>query len=148
MRWCVVKMDPGMAFQPVVPLGLVSIKIVEHYVDFFLRTAGYYLVYEIQKLPSSAVGIVARLHQSCRHLQGSKQGGSAMTLVFMVESPHRLAIRKAQPSLGTLQRMNGRLFINTDNQGIFRRLKIEADDIGRLLSKLRVCAYTSTAPAL
>ena len=72
MRGGVVEMDVGVTLQPIIPLGFVSVKIVQHYVDLFLRTASYHFVHEIQKLSPSAAGIVASLHQSRCHLQGGK----------------------------------------------------------------------------
>ncbi len=56
MRGGVVEMDVGVTLQPIIPLGFVSVKIVQHYVDLFPRTASYHFVHEIQKLSPSAAG--------------------------------------------------------------------------------------------
>src|SRR4030066_2204276 len=126
MRWRIVKMNMRMALQPVIFLGLMSVKVIQHYVDFFIRIACYHFVHEIQKLSAPAARIVPGLHQSCSHFESGKQGGGAMSLVLMIESPYSLTILKTQPALGAFQCLDGRLLINADDQGILRGLKIEA----------------------
>src|SRR4030042_5674944 len=144
MRWRVGKMNMKMALQPAIFLGLMSVKVIQHHVDFFIRIACYHFVHKIQKLPASAALVVPGLHQSRCHLKSGKQGGGSMSLVLMIESLYSLTIWKTQPALGTFQCLDARLLINADYQGILRWLKIEAYDIRCLLGKLRVCAHTPT----
>src|SRR4030065_16639 len=88
--WRIVKMNMRMALQPVVSLGLMSVKVIQHHVDFFIRIACYHFVHKIQKLPASAALVVPGLHQSRCHLKSGKQGGGSMSLVLMIESMYSL----------------------------------------------------------
>src|SRR4030042_1043083 len=123
----------------------MSVKVIQHYMDFFTRTASYHFVHEIQKLPAPTAGIVSSLHQSRSHLKCGKQGGSAMSLVLMIKSSHGLAIWQTQPALGTFQRLNRRLLINAYDKGILRWLKVETYYIRGFLGKLGVCAHAPTS---
>src|SRR4030042_6423045 len=144
MRWRIVKMNMRMALQPVIFLGLMSVKVIQHHMYFFIGIACYHFVHEIQKLSAPAARVVPGLHQSRSYFKSGKQGGGAMSLVLIIESPHSLTIRKTQPALGAFQGLDGRLLINADDQGILRWLKIEAYDIRGLLGKLRIRAHTPT----
>lgn len=42
-----MEMHVGVTFHPVVSFGFVSVKIIQHYMDLFLRVAGYHFVHEI-----------------------------------------------------------------------------------------------------
>jgi len=58
-----------------------------------------------------------------------------------------LPIGEAEPSLCTLQCLNGRLLIYADNNGILRRIQVQPDYVSGFLSKLGVGAHTpATAP--
>ena len=48
--------------------------------------------------------------------------------------------RKRQNRIQAIQRLDGTLFVDTEHCGVERRLEVQADDIGRLLFKLRVGA--------
>jgi hypothetical protein len=137
-----------MALQPAILFGFMGTQVIKYDMDFLIRTIGNDLIHKIQKLTASAAVIVASLHHPGGYIQGSKQGSRAMTLILVTKASHGLAIRKTQPALGTFQGLDRRLLINTDDQGILRRLKIEAHDISRLLGKLGVCAHAPTPPSL
>ena len=47
VRKGVMKMHVGVTLHPVVSFGFVSVKIIQHYMDLFLRVAGYHFVHEI-----------------------------------------------------------------------------------------------------
>ena len=48
--------------------------------------------------------------------------------------------RKRQHRIQTIQRLDGTLFVDTEYCGAQRRLEVQANDIGRLLFKLRIGA--------
>ena len=52
---------PKAKFQPAVPLWFVGIEIVENNMDFPVGVFRYDLIHEIEKLTTSAPGIVSRL---------------------------------------------------------------------------------------
>jgi hypothetical protein len=50
--------------------------------------------------------------------------------------------------LSTFQRLNRRLFINANDDRVLRWIQVQADDVSRLCSKLRVSADAPTPLAL
>jgi len=77
-----MKMDLGMGFEPAILLGLMRIEIVQHNVNLFVGIFGYQFVHEIQKFASAPAPIMPCMHQPSGHLQGRKERGCAMALVF------------------------------------------------------------------
>src|SRR5688572_30653859 len=77
-----------------------------------------------------------------------EESSCAMTLVLEALTPQGPAVRKPQPALGTLQNLNGRLFIHAYDQRVFRRIEVESHDVCRLRGKLRVSADAPAATAL
>ena len=93
-----MKMDLRMGFEPAILLGFMRIEIVQHYVNLFVRIFGYQLVHEIQKFASAPAPIMSCMHQSGSHLQGSKERGRAMALVFVCKAVSARPLgRRIQP---------------------------------------------------
>jgi len=105
-------------------------------------------IHEVEELASPSFLIMAGMYQSGSHFQGSKQGNSAMTFILMIKSPNGLTILKAQPALCSFLSLNGGLLIHAENQGIFRWVQIERDDVRCFLGKLRIGTQTPTMTTL
>src|SRR4030042_1380677 len=85
MSGSVVKVDIGVTGQPTIMLGLMDVQVVQDDMQLLARVLCHYAIHEIQKLPPPSSAVVAGGYQSCHHLQGGKQGGGTMSLVFMAE---------------------------------------------------------------
>ena len=72
-----------------------------------------------------------------KHIQRSKKAGGPVTFIIMRHRPASTFFHR-QPWLGSVQRLDLRLFINTQHHGFFRRIQIEADHIRQLFNKLFV----------
>ena len=94
-----MKMDSGMGFEPAILLGFMRIEIVQHYMNLFVRIFGHQLVHEIQKFASAPAQIMSCMHQPGSHLQGSKERGRAMALVFVCKAGERSTVGQADPAL-------------------------------------------------
>ena len=98
------------------------------------------MVHEVQELDASAPPIVVGDHHTGGDVEGGKQRGRAMSLVFMRLPLQRPAIRHLQIPLGSLQCLDAGLLIDRQHHRMIRRAQIEPDDLGRLGDKVGVCA--------
>src|SRR5512136_1646845 len=144
----VVEMDIRVTGQPTIVFGLMDIQVVENDMQLLVGILCYDAIHEVKELPPPSSAIVTDLHQSRRHLQGGKQGGSAMAFVLMAESSQGVSVRQTQPALSSLQSLNGRLLVYTENESILWWMQIKSDNIRGLPGKLRVSAHTPTAAPL
>ena len=71
------------------------------------------------------------MHQPSGHLQGRKERGCAMALVFVCKASERSTVGQANPALRPLQRLNGGLLIHTEYQRVLGRVQIEPNHISR-----------------
>src|SRR5262249_48380088 len=138
-----MKMDSGMGFEPAILLGFMRIEIVQHYMNLFVRIFGHQLVHEIQKFASAPAPIMSCMHQPGSHLQGSKERGRAMALVFVRKTGERSTVGQPDPALRPLQRLNAGLLIDTKHQRVLRRVQVEANYISRFAAEL--CSHTNSA---
>src|ERR1700728_1092200 len=65
-------------------------------------------------------------HDSRANIEGGEEGGCAVTLVVMSQSPDAPGIHR-QAGLGTVQSLNLALFINGEDQGMLGRIEVEPD---------------------
>src|SRR3954454_16663450 len=121
----------------------MSVQIIENNVQLSIRTVRHQFVHEIQKLPSSAPGIVAGFHLSGSYIQCRKQRRRPMSLIAMAETIHSLAIGQSKIALRALQGLDVRLFIYAQNQRVLRWAQIQAHHVGGLRSEL---GFGSDAP--
>src|SRR6266567_5215526 len=143
-----VQVDMGMRFQPPVPLRLMGVEIVQHYMDLPAWVVGYDSIHKVQKLSTAAPRVMASLHFPGHDVQSSKKGRGTVALVAVAETVHRLAIRESEKALGAFQRLHMRLFVDRQHESVFRRIKIDPHDIGCFRPELRVGADAPTAPPL
>lgn len=58
--------------------------------------------------------------------------------VVVVGAPLDLSWAHRQQWLRSIKSLDLALFVNADDQGLFRRIEVEADDVAHLLDKLRI----------
>ena len=67
-----------------------------------------------------------------------------MALVLMTKTRQRLAIGQSDPTLRPFQGLDGRFFIDGQDERILGRIEIKTDNVGRLARKLRVSGNAPT----
>ena len=78
-----VQMHIGMGFEPAVLLGLVSVEIVQDYVELLAGIVGNQLIHEIQELTPAAATIMSGMDQPASHVEGCKERGGSMAFVLV-----------------------------------------------------------------
>ena len=77
-------MHVGMALEPAIVLGFVSIKIVENDVNFLFLAVGVDdAVHEIQELPAAPPFVVTGLDQVSSDLESHEERRCPMPFIFM-----------------------------------------------------------------
>ena len=145
IRRRVMEMDLAVTAQPAIRFRFVSIQVAQHPVQLAVGIVGHNLVHETQEFPPATPRVVAGFHLAGGHVQSRKQGSRPVPPVSMAEAGARLPVGKTNPALGTLQSLERRLLIHGQDQGVFGRLQIEADDVSRLGGEGRVGGNTPTA---
>src|SRR5436305_12459608 len=110
----------GVARQPKVTLWLVRREIVEDHVDFPLRIVRHDLVHEVEKLDASASFVVAAGDLAGGDFQGCEQRCRPVPLVVVRLADQRAAGGQLEIALGSLKRLDRRLLVNREDDGIFR----------------------------
>src|ERR1700739_1085042 len=141
-------MDSRMPLQPTVFFRFVGIQVVQYDVEITIRIRGHDLIHEVQKLSPPPSVVMAGYDLSGGDVEGREQSGSAVPLISVTESIQRLSVGQSEPPLRSFQCLNGRLFIHAQDEGVFWRIQIQSDDVGRLGAELRVRADTPTPPPL
>jgi len=77
-----MKMDVRMTFNPMVPFGSMGTQVIHNHMDFLIRMFRNDLVHKIEKLPATTAAVMARLHLSCGHIQGCKEGTRSIPSVL------------------------------------------------------------------
>src|SRR5438552_7991130 len=103
------------------------------------RLVGHNLREKSNKLSTGMAGRGLAQNLTGARLQGSIERKGAVAMVF---KPMSLGSpwRERQHRVQAIQRLNGCLFIHTEDRSVGRRFKIEADDVTRLGLKVRVVA--------
>src|SRR5713101_1196537 len=78
--------------------------------DLAIRVGRYDLVHEIQELSPPPSRVVSRYDLPSGDIEGRKQRCRSVPFVAVTEPVQGLAIRQSKPTLGSLQRLYGRLF--------------------------------------
>src|SRR6185503_17084725 len=124
-------MHVGISLEPAVVLGLMGIEVVEDDMDGGVTIDS----------DAAATLFVSDSDLSGGNLEGSKQGRSAVTLVVMTMTGERPASGELQVSLHPLQRLDRRLFVDTDDDGVLRRRDIEPNYIGGFGGEFGIVAF-------
>jgi dihydroxyacetone kinase len=72
-----------------------------------------------------------------QHVERGEQRGRAVALIIVRHRP-AAALLHRQSRLGAVERLDLRLLVDRQNQGVLRRIDIKADDIVQLGGKLRI----------
>src|SRR4029453_973447 len=111
-------MHVGVSLEPAVVLGFMGSEVVEDDMDGGVTIDSDDVVHEVEKLDAAAPLFVSRSDLSGGKREGSKQGRSAVTLVVMAMTGDGPAGGELQVSLRPLQRLDRRLFVDTDDDGV------------------------------
>src|SRR5881409_1614167 len=95
------------------------------------------LAQELAELDVAMPGIAGAEDRPLERVQGGKQRRCAVALVVM---RHRLTtpLLERQTGLRTVQRLDLRLLVDTQDHGFVRRIEVDSDHIGQLLHKALV----------
>ena len=102
-------------------------------------------VHEAEELDTAAPLCMRRDDPSGGDFERGKQGRGAVPLVVVALAGQGASIRRLQIALRPLQCLDRRLFVDTENNCLGRRIDIKADHIGGFRHELRVVAL---APGL
>ena len=117
---------------------LVRGVVVHHQVHVEIAGhGGLDLVEEAAKLGRPVPGKAFADDPAGGDVQSSEQRGRAMALV-VVRSPGNLARTHRQHRLTAVQRLDLRLFVHTQNDGVLRRRYVKAHDIAHLGHEVRI----------
>ena len=108
------------------------VEIVEDDVDFALRIGGGDPVHEVEELDPSASLVVAADDLAAGDIQRRKQRGGPMTLVVMRLAGHHAPIGQLEVALRAFKRLEGRVFVAGEHDGVVGRGHIERNTLGRL----------------
>ena len=134
-----MEMDSGMFLEPALVL-LVRVEIVEDDVKLATREGGDDAVHEAEELDTAAA-----LGMRCDDPTGGdfercEQGRGAVPLVVVALAGQGAPVRQLQIALRTLQRLDRRLFVDTENNRLDGRIDIKPDHIGGFRHERRVVA--------
>lgn len=102
------------------------------------------LVQEVEKFAApSASGLRA----PARHFERSGERRGPVPLVVVREAAGSLAVRQS-PALRPLERMNKRLSVDADHDGVLGRVQVEIHDIGASCHCFRIGQYSDTLPSI
>ena len=119
---------------------LVGIEVVEDDVDGRVGMSGDDVVHEVEELDAPPALLVRGRHLAGGHLEGGEQGRGAVALVVVAVAGQRPAVRQLQIALRPLQRLDRRLLVDTDDDGVLGRRHVEPDHIGGLGGELGIVA--------
>ena len=94
-------------------------------------------VEHVEKVPTlllSLAGVAGADHRAVEDIQRREQGGRAMSLVVVGHRPGSARLQRP-PRLRSLQGVNLALLINTNHEGLVRRIHVQPHDIGQLLDE-------------
>src|SRR5215813_4683974 len=134
-----MEMDSGMFFEPALVL-LVRVEIVEDDVKLAIREGGDDAVHEAEELDTAAALGMRRDNPAGGDFERCEQGRRAMPLVVVALAGQGAPIWQLQIALRTLQRLDRRLFVDTENNRLGGRIDIKPDHIGGFRHERRVVA--------
>src|SRR3984957_5029662 len=139
-----MEMDVGVLLEPVLVL-LMGVEVVEDDVQLAALEGGDEPVHEAEELDPAAPFRMRRDDPAGGDLESCKQGRGAMPLVVMALSGQGASVWQLQIALCSLQGLDRRLLVDTQNNRLGGRIDIEADHVGGFRRKRGVVAL---APGL
>ncbi len=134
-----MQLKPGMLFEPRLHLGgLVSPVVVEG--KMRVEAPGHDpvdLLEEPDELLDPMPGQAFADDLAGGHVEGRKQDRRAVPLVI-VRHGSRTALFEGQAGLRAIERLDLAFLVDGENDGFFRRIEIEPDDVLDLLAEVRI----------
>ena len=144
-----VQIEPRMPAEP--PLNrrrLVRRVVIDDRVDRHVRRR--FRVEQVQELTKFLMTMARQARAddgAFEDIQRGKQGGRAVPFVVVGHRAGPAGLHR-QARLRPLQRLDLALFVDTEDQGLLRRIHIESDDVGELLQEPRVRRQLERADAV
>src|SRR5262245_26819489 len=139
-----MEVDLRMFLEPAVA-PLMGVEIVEDDMQLASRKGSHDVLHEAEKLGTTPPLRMCRNDPSGGDFERCKQCRSAVPFVVVALAAQGASIRQPQISLRPLQRLDRRLFVDTEDNRLGWRVNVEADHIGCFGHKLRIVAL---APGL
>src|SRR6266567_2191942 len=140
MRRRGVKVNLGMATEPALSRRvIVDVQIVQDDVKFALWEVSDHTIHKLQKIHRGPSLFHLSQDLAGGNFQSRQEGLGSMPYVF-VGPAARLFRPQRQQGLGAIQGLNPRLLIHAQDQGIFRRMQVEAGHVQQLGLKVWVGA--------
>ena len=133
-----IEADVWVSGEPAFALGLVGRKIVEDDVDLLAWIGGDDAVHDIEEVDAPATLVMAGSDVAGEHVERGKQGRGAVALVVVAAAAERPSVGPLEIALGALQRLDVRLLVDRQHDGVLRWIEIEPDDLGRLGDEIRI----------
>ena len=143
----VVEMHGLVALEPDVALGLVGGEIVEDDMDFAFRIGGDNRVHEVEEFDAPASLVVTGEDFAAGHVERGEQRCGPVTFVVVRLAGHGAPVRQLQIALGAFERLNGRLFVDGEHNGVVGRRHVEPDDVRGLGGEFGIVALTPGSAA-
>ena len=122
----VMEAHAGMQLQPAQRrLVFVDVEIVENHVQVLPGKGFDDILEEVQEIDRGATLLDMGHHLAAGNLQSRQQGLGAVTDI-LVGPAARFLGAQGQQGLSPVQRLNPRLFVDTQHQRIFRQIQIQA----------------------
>jgi len=141
-----VEDEPPMFFKPPHDLGmLVGGVVVDDDVDrFFLGHSGLDEVQKADELLMTMAFHALSNNLAFKDIERREQGGNAMALVIMGHGASA-ALLHWQTRLGAIKCLNLALLIDRQDNGVVRRIDVEANDVVQFGRKLRIVGQLELA---
>src|SRR5436190_427595 len=121
-----MEMDLGVFLEPALVL-FVRVEIVEDDVKLAILEGGNEAVHEAEELDTTAALGMRRDDLAGGDFERCEQGGGAVPLVVVALAGQGATVRQLQIALRPLQGLDRRLFVNTENNRLGRRIDIKHD---------------------
>jgi len=134
-----MKMNPWMTPQPRFHFRMFMSGIIihDHMKIQSRRSFGIDLLEKTNKFLVPVPRHAIADHFSIQHAEGSEQRRRSVTNVIMRHSSAAAFLHR-QPRLRSVERLDLAFLVDTQNQGFFRRIQIQAHDVTQLLDKTLV----------
>jgi len=131
-----VEVPPRTTGEPSSDLGmLVGGVIVDDEVDVeFCRHIGFDVSQEGEELLVAMAGLALSEDRAVEHIERCEEGCGAVPFVI-VRDPFDVTEAHGEHRLGTFERLNLALFIDTEDEGFVGRIEVEADHVAQLLDE-------------
>ncbi len=140
-RRCEVEVDIGVRGQPVMILLVCAVVIEDHMNRLIVRNVGDPFFHERLEIWAFLGLGGLRLDLTWGDIERGEQIDRAMPFVGALHAPYNFAAAGAYVPGLSFQRLNRRLLVDADHEGVLRRTEIQADNIRCLCRELWIRAH-------